>query len=85
MRRYGAPGLVAYLVRHPRAAPDVLRMAWRLRRDGWYRTRPFLPVPDDAYMDFRRTTASGSRADAVAPRDVVDAASWAARQHVGRS
>ena len=46
--------------------------------------RPFLPVPDDAYWDFRRATALGSHGASFSARDVVDAATWAAHQRVVR-
>ena len=82
MRRYWTQGLGRYLVGHPRSVVDVTRVAWRLRQNGWYRKPPFLPVPHQAYWDFRRTTALGSSPVALTPGDVVDAATWASLQRV---
>ena len=84
MNRFWPTGLLRYLASHPRAVPAVIRSAWRLRRNDWYRRRPFLPVPDDAYWDFRRATARGSHGASFSARDVVDAATWAAHQRVVR-
>ena len=84
MSQYWPTGLVRFLIRRPRSMPDVIRAAWRLRRDAWYRTAPFLPVPDEAYWQFRRATALGNEGRSLTASEVVDAARWAARQPVGR-
>jgi hypothetical protein len=84
MKQFWMPGLVRYLIGHPRSVSNVIRVAWRLRRDGWWRTSPYLPLPYVAYWDFRRTTALGTSASSLSASDVVDAATWAARQWVGK-
>ena len=44
----------------------------RLSRRGWWRRPPFLPVPGDAYWDFRLVTAfGGTGREAVLGRDDV--------------
>jgi hypothetical protein len=61
---------------NPRLALDLLRTAWSFRRRGWWRTPPFLPLPDRAYLRWRMYTAYGSE-DAVPPvRDVTGFARW---------
>lgn len=80
----GAPGLVRYLARHPGDVSTVVRAGWRLRRRGWLRHRPFLPLPDPAYWHFRMVTADGSTDTALTPQSIVDAATWALAQPVGR-
>lgn len=74
------PRLVATLalrtLRHPGLAGDLLRVAWRFRRRGWYRRPPFLPLPSRAYVRWRMYTAYGD-ADVIPPADdVVRYARW---------
>lgn len=69
--RLAARGLV-----NPRLAVDLIRTAWAFRRRGWWRTAPFLPVPDRTYLRWRMYTAYASE-DAVPPiEDVVNFARW---------
>ena len=60
----------------PALAADLLRVAWRFRRRGWWRRVPFLPLPSREYVRWRMHTAYGD-ADAVPPaEDVVRYATW---------
>ncbi|HVA53800.1 MAG TPA: hypothetical protein VNF05_09845 [Acidimicrobiales bacterium] len=77
-------GLVRYLTRHPSLVPVVVRAGWRLRAHQWWRRRPFLPLPDQAYWNFRMMTVTGSMEGRVSAREIVDAAVWSSRQRVGR-
>ncbi|MBW4029850.1 MAG: hypothetical protein HIU57_04120 [Acidobacteria bacterium] len=83
MKRYWVPGLARYLARHPRALTRVARAAWRLRRQHWWRRRPWLPVPDAAYWEFRVHTVAGADTR-LEPAQVAGAAEWSVRQRVGR-
>ncbi|HUC05012.1 MAG TPA: hypothetical protein VL961_06420 [Acidimicrobiales bacterium] len=57
----------------------------RLRRDRWWRRRPFLPLPGDSYWKFREVTAFGSGPDAgVEPADVVAYLRWCQRSRPRR-
>ena len=78
------PGLGRYLLRHPAHAWTLARAGWRLRRNGWVRQWPHLPVPDAAYWHFRMTTVNGTSGAALGPESLVDAATWALLQPVGR-
>lgn len=61
---------------NPRLALDLLRTAWAFRRRDWWRSAPFLPVPDRKYLRWRMYTAYGEE-DAVPPlEDVIDFARW---------
>ena len=76
-------GLGRYLLRHPSGAMPVALAGWRLRRQGWWRHAPFLPLPDEAYWDFRISTVAG-RDGRLEPAAVVEAARWSLRQPVGK-
>jgi hypothetical protein len=77
-------GLVRYLFQRPALVPIVVRAAWRLRANHWWRRAPFLPLPDERYWNFRMTTATGSAKGRVSAREMVDAARWSSRQRVSR-
>jgi hypothetical protein len=68
--------LVLRALVNPRLAVDLVRTAWAFRRRGWWRTAPFLPLPDRTYLRWRMYTAYASE-DAVPPvEDVVRFARW---------
>lgn len=48
----------------------------RLARPGWWHRRPFLPVPDPAYLRFRLQTAYGDPDREPEPADVVAYLRW---------
>jgi len=75
--------VLRYLVRHPGATRDVIRVGWRFRGRGWWYHPPFLPVVPGEYWQFRVATAAGDHR-ALSGEEIVRAASWAARQRVGR-
>ena len=61
---------------NPRLAVDLLRTAWAFRRRSWWRTVPWLPLPDRDYLRWRMYTAYGDE-NAVPPlRDVIGFARW---------
>ncbi len=76
MRELWPKGLSRYLARHPRDIGTVLASAWVLRRNGWWRSRPFLPVPDSQYWQFRRSTANGNNPRELTGEEIVAAARW---------
>lgn len=84
MKGLWTPGLGRSLLRHPSHTATLARAGWRLRREGWLRHRPHLPLPDPAYWNFRVTTVNGSSNKVLGPSSLVDAATWALRQPVGR-
>ena len=66
-------------LRHPSLGVDLLRVAWRFRRRGWFRRPPFLPLPASEYVRWRMLTAYGDP-NAVPPaEDVERYARWAVR------
>lgn len=78
------PGLASYLWGHPQWVPSVIRAAWRLRQADWWRRRPWLPVPDPAYWEFRVHTAVGRDGQALTPQEVVAVARWSNHQRASR-
>jgi hypothetical protein len=54
----------------------ALAAVWRMAAPGWWRRRPYLPLPDERLWAFRMVTAYG-RADAEPePADVVSYLEW---------
>jgi hypothetical protein len=53
----------------------------RLSRRGWWRRPPFLPVPGEAYWNFRLVTAFGGSGEkaVLARHDVVAYLRWCQR------
>jgi hypothetical protein len=58
----------------PRLWGVALAQGWRLRRRGWYRRAPFLPLPDPDYLAFRSITAYGG--DGTRPPDPDDVVTY---------
>jgi len=68
--------LLGRAIVNPFLARDLAGLAWSMRRRGWYRSPPFLPLPPPEYVRWRMYTAYGAE-DAVPPvRDVVRVARW---------
>ena len=68
--------LAAHAAVHPRAAADLLSLAWSMRRRRWYRRPPFLPLPPIEYVRWRMYTAYGDE-NAIPPfADVLSYARW---------
>jgi hypothetical protein len=71
----GFGGAVVAIAARPGLWPVALRQARRMVRRDWWRTAPYLPVPDRAYLAFRLETQYG---DVGSPRpdDVVTYLTW---------
>jgi len=67
------------VARRPRLWPTALRQARRLAAPGWWRRRPFLPVPSGEYLRFRMVTQYGDPLHRPEPDDVVDYLQWCRR------
>ena len=69
-------GAVATIARHPSLWWTALVQARRLTPRGWWRRRPFLPVPDPAYVRFRLVTMYGDDQRPLDPDDLVLYLRW---------
>jgi hypothetical protein len=72
--------VAAAVVRRPSLWWVALRQWRRTTPAGWWRRRPFLPVPSRDYLAFRLVTQYGSEHAAVRPDDVVNYLLWCKRQ-----
>ena len=68
--------MVAALLRHPSLWPIGATQVLRLAAPGWWRRRPFLPLPDPSYLRFRLQTAYGDPGREPEPGDVVTYLHW---------
>jgi hypothetical protein len=77
---------IAPLLGRPLLVVEGLR-SWRnMVPRSWWRHRPFLPVPDAAWLSFRLETGFGSAGDQPQPDDVIEVLSWsAAFRHTSRA
>ncbi len=74
---------VAFAVlRTPSLWPTALRQARRTAAPGWWKRRPFLPVPSGDYLRFRMLTQYG---ETDRPPDRRAATSIPAAAHAARS
>lgn len=72
------------LLRRPGLWCSAVGQAARLARPGWWRRRPFLPLPDHDYLRFRLETQYGSDREPE-PHDVVLYLGWCREfSHLGR-
>ena len=68
---------VGALARHPSLWGTAVRQAGVLAAPGWWRRRPFLPLPAPDYLRFRLQTAYGGAGDrAPDPADLVTYLRW---------
>ena len=64
------------LVRHPSLWLTALVQMFRLAPNGWWRRAPFLPVPDERYLQFRMETQYGDAMHRPKGNDAVTYLSW---------
>lgn len=74
------PNIVGSVLARPSLWPTALRQIVRLAPRGWWKQRPFLPVPRADYLEFRLVTQYGgehgvARGD-IRAVDVVDYLQW---------
>lgn len=68
---------VLAVLRHPSLWWTALRVLLRMAPTGWWRRRPFLPLPDPGYLRFRMVTAYGGDGSTPAdPEDLLTYLRW---------
>jgi len=91
--RWGASIAVVLraVVPRPSLWSEAGAVIFRMARAGWWRHRPFLPLPGEAYWRFRMETVFGSAgeggagaAGALTVDDVVTYLRWCQRTRPGR-
>ena len=60
----------------PQLWPTAFRQMFRLAQRGWWRRKPFLPLPDRDYLRFRLQTQYGDGSHEPDPRDLVAYLEW---------
>lgn len=71
------------VLRRPRLWATACSVLLRTARPGWWRTPPFLPVPDATYLRFRMETQYGGDGTTVPePRDVLTYLEWCRRNRL---
>lgn len=68
--------LIGRAVLNPRVAWDLTSLAWSMRRRGWFREPPFLPLPPPEYVRWRMYTAYGDEGAVPPAEDVLRVARW---------
>lgn len=68
--------VAAVLAPRPKLWPIAMTQLVRLTPAGWWRRRPFLPLPDAAYLRFRMQTAYGDADHEPEPADLVAYLQW---------
>lgn len=75
-RPSGTRAAAAAIAARPRLWPAAVRQARALVPPGWWRRRPFLPLPDTAWLRFRMTTAYGDGGADVDVEDLLTFLAW---------
>jgi len=69
--------VAAALLRRPTLWPTAMRQVRALTPNGWWRRRPFLPVPSGEYLALRAVTQYGDARHTPDVEDVVAYLEWA--------
>jgi hypothetical protein len=75
LRGWVGPAAAAVAVR-PSLWWTAVRQVFVLAAPGWWRRRPFLPLPGAAYLRFRLVTQYGDGDHRPEPADVVEYLRW---------
>jgi hypothetical protein len=73
--------LVVALIRRPDLWVEMLRTMFAVAPSGWWRRRPFVPIPDPAYTEWRLITAHGESTSPLQPEELIHYLEWRKRQH----
>lgn len=65
--------------RRPSLWSTAVRQLFVLAPRGWWRRRPFLPLPDPDYLAFRLQTMYGDGSHEAEPDDLITYLTWVRR------
>lgn len=68
--------IAAAVAVRPSLWATAVRQVLVLAAPGWWRRRPFLPLPDPAYLRFRLITQYGDAEHPPTPGDLVEYLRW---------
>ena len=68
--------IVLAVVRRPGLWGTAVRQGIRMAPSGWWRRRPFLPLPSADYLHFRTLTQYGQTDRPPTSGDVLDYLAW---------
>jgi hypothetical protein len=74
-------GLVMTVVSRPGLWAESVRTLLAVAPRGWWRRKPFLPLPDADYSNWRLVTAHGDPDSRLTPEELVRYLEWRKRQH----
>ena len=69
-------GTVGAVAKRPDLWGEAVRSAVAMSARGWWRRRPFLPVPEPRYLAWRTATAYGTADTDIDPNDLVAYLEW---------
>ncbi len=72
----GLAVVLAGVIGRPRLWVTALVVAGGLARARWWRTPPFLPLPDPHWLQFRLETAYGSSETRMNVEDIIGYLEW---------
>ena len=73
------------IVRRPSLIVEAIRFALATASPDWFRRRPFLPIPDPAYREWRMSTAYGDGGPEMSVAEVEDFLEWRRRMRRART
>jgi hypothetical protein len=73
--------LVMTVARRPGLWAESVRTLFAVAPRGWWRRRPFFPLPDSAYAEWRLATAHGDPKSPLSSEELVLYLEWRKRQH----
>lgn len=68
------PSAIVAVIRRPDLWSTAIKAGLSMAPSGWWRRRPFLPLPDQGWMHFRLETAYGG--DAPGPMQAEELTTW---------
>ena len=76
MRSMRWTGVIAAVLDRPVLWPTAVRALFSLAPRAWWRRKPWLPRPDEAFLRFRTVTAFGPDPQPPPPAEVVSYLRW---------